>query len=340
MSAGSPYRTDIAIIGAGPVGLFAIFQCGMLGMKCHVIDALADIGGQCTALYPEKPIFDVAGFPRVEAHSLIARLEQQAAPFDPVYHLNQQVSGLEQTAEGWKLTTSKGVEINAKAVIIAAGAGAFGPNRPPLEGIEAYEGTSVFYAVRRREDFAGRRIVIAGGGDSAVDWALSLQDVAARIMVVHRRDKFRAMPESISRMKALADQDRLDIVTPFQLHALEGDSSRIHGVIVADLDGNERRLEADTLLAFFGLSNDLGPLRDWQLDLDRSQIKVDPSRAETSRPGIFAIGDVSAYPGKLKLIVNGFGEAATAAHTAHSYVFPDKALHFEYSTTKGLPGAA
>tara|TARA_Y200000002_G_scaffold232593_2_gene192034 strand:+ start:2097 stop:3164 length:1068 start_codon:yes stop_codon:yes gene_type:complete len=333
-------NTDVIIIGAGPVGLYAIFQCGMLGMKTVVIDALDDIGGQCTALYPEKPIYDVAGFPNIESAHLIARLEQQSAPFHPEYHLGQQVTGLEKTDTGWTVTTGKGLTVSAKAIIIAAGAGAFGPNRPPLDGIEDYEGSSVFYAVRRREDFAGRRIVIAGGGDSAIDWALSLQEVAARISIVHRRAKFRAMPDSVAKMERLADDDRLDLVTPFQLHGLEGKNGQLQSVIVQSMEGEEKHIPADILLPFFGLSTDLGPLKEWGLSFDRSHIKIDQSTCETDLEGIFAIGDVATYPGKLKLIVNGFGEAATAAHKAHSYVFPDKALHFEYSTTKGLPGAA
>lgn len=335
-----PMEADVAVIGAGPVGLFSVFQCGMLGMRCAVIDALPDIGGQCTALYPEKPIFDIAGFPRVEAASLIAQLEQQAAPFAPAYHLHQQVTDLTRTAdERWLLTTSRGTRLLVKTVFIAAGAGAFGPNRPPLDGIEAYEGQSVFYAVRRREDFAGRRIVIAGGGDSAVDWALSLQGVAARVIVVHRRDKFRAMPEPVNQLRKLAAEDRLDLVTPYQLHALEGDGSRLSAVVLRSLDGEQKTVPADVLLPFFGLSTDLGPIRDWDLALERQHIAVDPASCQTSQPGIFAIGDVATYPGKLKLIVNGFGEAATAAHAAYARVFPGQALHFEYSTNKGVPDA-
>ncbi|MBV6633581.1 MAG: NAD(P)/FAD-dependent oxidoreductase [Alphaproteobacteria bacterium] len=340
MNATPIQTTDVTIIGAGPVGLYAIFQCGMLGMKIEVVDALPEIGGQCTALYPEKPIYDVAGFPEVAAADLIEQLEQQAAPFNPNYHLNQSVTGLEEIEGGYRITTAKDTVIETKAIIIAAGAGAFGPNRPPLAGIEDYEGSAVFYAVRRRDDLKGKRIVIAGGGDSAVDWALSLHEIAKRVTVIHRRDKFRAIPDNVAKMRALAEADKLDLVIPYQLHALDGDGTNLNQVILKSMDGDEKVIEADTLLPFFGLATDLGPLKDWGIAFEKSQITIAPSTGETSKPGIFAVGDVATYPGKLKLIVNGFGEAATAAHNAYAKVFPGQALHFEYSTTKGVPGAA
>jgi thioredoxin reductase (NADPH) len=223
--------------------------------------------------------------------------------------------------------------------VIAAGAGAFGPNRPPLAGIKAFEARSVFYLVRRREDFRGRRVVIAGGGDSAVDWALSLAEVAERVMVVHRRAKFRASPQSAARLQTLAEDGRIELVIPYQLHAIEGAGGQLSAVIVADLAGRTRRLAADCLLPFFGLATDLGPLAAWRLDLDHNRIRVDPATCATSRPGIFAIGDIAAYPGKLKLILSGFAEAALAAHAIHPLVHPGEALHFEYSTMKGVPGS-
>ncbi|HVJ52400.1 MAG TPA: NAD(P)/FAD-dependent oxidoreductase [Aliidongia sp.] len=332
------HETDVAIIGAGPVGLFAIFECGMLRMRCHVVDALEAVGGQCAALYPEKPIFDIPGYPEIGAQALIDRLAEQARPFAPSFHLGQQVERLEALpGGGFELATSAGTVIRAKGVILAAGAGAFGPNRPPLDGIESYEGTSIFYLVTRREAFRGQRVVIAGGGDSAVDWALSLADVAARVMVVHRRPKFRAAPESAARLQALADESRIDLVVPYQLDGLEGDAGKLSAVIVADLDGAKRRLDADVLLPFFGLSMSLGPIAEWGLGLDKHHIAVDPATAATSRPGIFAIGDVATYPGKLKLILTGFAEAAQAAHAVHPFVHPGEALHFEYSTSKGVP---
>ncbi|TQV76182.1 NAD(P)/FAD-dependent oxidoreductase [Denitrobaculum tricleocarpae] len=330
--------TDVAIIGAGPVGLFAVFECGMLKMRCHVIDSLEGIGGQCTALYPEKPIYDIPGYPCVHAAELIDQLEIQAAPFDPVFHLDQQVDGLTRREDGqWLLQTSKGTRIAARAVVIAAGAGAFGPNRPPLEGLKDYEGKSVFYMVRRREDMRGKRVVVAGGGDSAVDWALSLAEVAEKVYVVHRRDRFRAAPESVDRLHALAETDKLDLVVPYQLSGLEGSDGQLSAVRVSTLDGEERVLEADVLLPFYGLLPSLGPIADWGLSAERNHILVDPASSETNHPGIFAIGDISTYKGKLKLILTGFSEAAMAAHAIHPLVYPDRELHFEYSTSKGVP---
>ncbi len=339
-------QTDVAIVGAGPVGLFAVFECGMLGLKCHLIDTLEALGGQCLALYPEKPIYDIPGMPKVMAGELIARLAEQAAPFQPVMHLGQQVVSLTPVGTpsnaAWRLETSGGTEIEARAVILAAGAGAFGPNRPPLAHIEDYEGRSVFYMVSRREDFRDRRVVIAGGGDSALDWVLSLAAVARKIYVVHRRAKFRGAPESVARMKALAEggpeADRVvEIVVPYALHALEGRDGMLEAVVVSTLKGETRRLEADALLPFFGLSMDLGPIADWGLALDRHHIVVDPATCETGRAGIFAIGDIASYSGKLKLILSGFSEAAMAAHAIYKRVHPERELHWEYSTTKGVP---
>jgi thioredoxin reductase (NADPH) len=333
---GAP-QVDAIIIGAGPVGLFAVFQLGMLGIKAHVIDALDEVGGQCTALYPEKPIYDIPGFPTVDAGDLVTALEAQAAPFHPVYHLGRRVEAVSGDAEsGFTLTTSKGETLACKVILIAAGPGAFGPNRPPLEGLEDFEGKSVFYLVKRREDFRGKRIVIGGGGDSAVDWAVSLAPIAEKVFVVHRRDKFRAAPESVRQLHELAGSGAIDLVTPFQLSGLEGSDGQLTGVAVKDLDGNEKMLEADRLLPFYGLANSLGPIADWGLDLHRHQIAVERSTCETNRPGIYAIGDVADYPGKLKLILQGFADAAGAAHAAYHRVFPDQALHFEHSTTKGV----
>ena len=338
MPTGHTHQTDVVIVGAGPVGLFAVFECGMVRLHCHVIDVLDDAGGQCTALYPEKPIYDIPGFPRIEAAELVVRLKAQAAAFRPVYHLGEQVQALEALTGGfWRVTTSRGTVLQAKAVIIAAGVGAFGPNRPPLSGIEAFEGKSVFYYVTQRENFRGKRVVIAGGGDSAVDWALSLAEIARRVSVIHRRDKFRAAPESEAQLKALARAGKVELVVPYQLHGLEGAGGQLKAVTVATLDGATRRIEADALLPFFGLSMSLGPIAEWSLALQHNQVAIDASTTVTSKPGIFAIGDVVTYPGKLKLILTGFAEAAIAARSAYALVHPETPLHFEYSTMSGVP---
>ena len=331
---------DVAIIGAGPVGLFAVFQFGMLGMKAHVVDTLDMAGGQCAALYPEKPIYDIPGYPRIDAAELVGKLSEQAAPFDPVYHLGQQVVALNKVEDGGRLRleTSAGTLIDARVVVIAAGAGAFGPNRPPLPGIEDYEGKCVHYMVLRRQNFAGKRVVVAGGGDSAVDWAISLSEVADKVSIVHRRAKFRAAPESVNRLHALADEGRIDLVVPYQLAGLEGDGKVLDAIVVADLDGNRRRLEADVLLPFYGLSMSLGPIADWGLDVEHHHVAVDQSTCLTNIDRVFAIGDIATYPGKQKLILTGFAEAAAAAHAAWPMVFEGQELHFEYSTTRGLPG--
>lgn len=336
-----PTETDVCIVGAGPVGLFQVFECGMLRMRCVVVDALDAIGGQCIALYPEKPIYDIPAHPAISGAGLIEALIAQAAPFRPDYRLGRQAVSLGREPDGrLRVGTSAGEEILARAVVIAAGAGAFGPNRPPLPGLAAYEGRSVFYAVQRREDFRGKRVVIAGGGDSAVDWALSLAEVAAAVRLVHRRAKFRAAPESVARLEALAAAGRVELVVPYQLAGLIGAEGRLAAVEVATLRGEKRVLEADALLCFFGLAADLGPIARWGLALERNHIRVDPATCATSIPGVFAIGDVATYPGKLKLILQGFAEAAVAAHAIHPLVFPDRALHFEYSTTKGIPALA
>ena len=333
-------ETDVLIVGAGPVGLFAVFELGMLKIRSLVVDALDEVGGQCTALYPEKPIYDIPAYPKVLAGDLITHLEEQARPFEPVYRLGERVDAVQRLdAGGFRVETSAGRKIVCTAILIAAGSGAFGPNRPPLPGIEDYEGKGVFYMVKRREDFRGKSIVIAGGGDSALDWTLSLAELAERIYVVHRRDKFRAAPESVTRMRELAEDGKVvELVIPYQLHGLEGSDGHLEAVVVRSLKGEERRLEADVLLPFFGLSMNLGPIAEWGLNLERNLITVEPSTCMTSETGIYAIGDIAHYAGKLKLILCGFSEAAMAAHAIFPLVHPGEALHWEYSTTKGVPG--
>ncbi len=331
-------KTDIAIIGAGPVGLFCVFECGMLDMRCAVLDALDAPGGQCIALYPEKPIYDIPGYPEISAGELVEKLLAQARPFQPAFHLGEPVMSLVQTAAGFRLITAKGVAVDAGAVIIAAGVGAFGPNRPPLANLARFEASgTVQYLVKRRDDFAGKRVVIAGGGDSAVDWALSLHSIARSLAVVHRRDKFRAAPESERRLRALAAAGHVELIVPYQLDALEGAGGKLEAVIVKSLDGKTRHLPADVLLPFYGLAQDLGPIAGFGLNLERNLIAVDPATSATSAKGVFAVGDIVTYPGKLKLILSGFAEAAAAAHAARAYLRPSEAFHFEYSTTRGVP---
>lgn len=327
---------DVLVIGAGPVGLFSVFQAGMLGMKCAVIDSLEAIGGQCTALYPEKPIYDIPGFKEVSGEDLIQNLSEQNKAFEPQYLLNQYVLDLKKEGDFFIAKTSDDKIIKSKIVLIAAGAGSFVPNRPPLDNIEEYEGKSIFYMVKSREDFKGKKIAIAGGGDSAVDWAVNLADIAEKIYLIHRRNKFRAQDASMEKVKWLDSQGKIEMVTPYQLKALKGENGDLKQVIVADLDGNEKALDADVMLPFFGLATDLGPIKSWGLDFETFHLKVDQQNSQTNIEGIYAVGDVATYPGKVKLILIGFSEVALALHHAYPKVFDGKALHFEYSTSKGV----
>ena len=333
---------DVAIIGAGPVGLFTIFACGMQKLHCHVLEVLPHIGGQCGALYPEKPIYDIPGFPYITAAGLIENLSAQAAPFHPTYHLGHQVTHVQAIGgghRGFQITTHQGLQLKVGAVIIAGGVGGFGPNQPPLKDLEAFEGKSVFYSLLNKSSLQGKRVVIAGGGDSAVDWTLALAGVAQHISVVHRRDKFRASPESVSQLEHLHTTGKIDLVIPYQLHELEGDiaEGRLHAVHVESLDGQKKRLPADVLLPFYGLSMNLGPILEWGLSLENNGIHVEPASTQTNHPGIFAVGDMAHYPGKLKLILTGFAEAAVAAHSCRTWIYPDEVRHFNYSTTTGIP---
>ena len=331
------YKTDIVIIGAGPAGLFAIFEAGMLKMQCRVIDTLESVGGQCNALYPEKPIYDIPAHPKILATDLIDKLEEQAKPFNPIFHLNQRVEKIETLPDQTlKITTSKNIIIESKAIIIAAGCGAFGPNRPPLSNIEQFEGKSIFYMIKNRSDFVGKKIAIAGGGDSAVDWAISLSEIAAKVFVIHRRDKFRCAPESASKLKQLADAGKIEMVVPYQLDSLEGEGANLQKVIVKDFAGNFKTIEANVLLPFYGLAMELGPIANWGLNLHKNHIEVLPSTMQTNIAGIYAIGDIANYQNKLKLILSGFAEAATACHDIYKLVHPQTPLHFEYSTSKGV----
>jgi thioredoxin reductase (NADPH) len=337
----SALQTDVVIIGAGPVGLFGVFECGMLRIRCHVVDTLREVGGQCSALYPEKPIYDIPGCPEIGAAQLVANLVRQAEPFAPVYHLGRTVERLEQQPGGRiRVLVSGGEAIDCAAVVIAGGGGSLVPNRPPLQGIEAYEGRHVMYSVSDVQSLAGRDVVIAGGGDSAVDWAGALLGIARRIMVVHRRPKFRAAPASVDRMMMAVDDGRIELVVPYQLSGLQGVDGRLQAVMVADEAGATRVLEADALLAFFGIASSLGAIGQWGLELHQQQIAVAPHSCETSIPGVYAVGDIAGYRGKLKLILTGFAEAAAAAHSIFARVHPGEVLHMEHSTNIGVPALA
>jgi len=329
-------KTDVVIVGAGPAGLFAVFELGLLDIKCHLIDILPKIGGQCAELYPEKPIYDIPGFPVVSGQGLVENLALQIQPFHPTYHLGEMVESLEVlgTAEhpGFRIRTDAGTHLEAKVIIIAAGGGSFQPKKPPIPNIDAYENKSVFYAVRKVEQFRDRRVVIVGGGDSALDWVLNLHPVARRITLIHRRDAFRAAPHSVNAMRALVAEKKMDFVLG-QVTGLKGVGAQLAALTVRKEDGEHVDIESDALLPFFGLTMKLGPIADWGLNLHENLIPTDTEKFETNVPGIFAIGDIITYPGKLKLILSGFHEGALAAQRAHHYVYPDKKLVFQYTTS-------
>jgi thioredoxin reductase (NADPH) len=327
-----PIRTDMVIIGAGPVGLFAVFEAGLLNIKCHLIDNLGQAGGQCIELYPDKPIFDIPAVQRGTGEELTDLLMAQIEPFEPTFHFDQQAESLERLADGrWRLVTSTGQVFEAPVIVIAAGAGSFVPRRLPLPGAEALEGSSLFYAVRRMEDFRGKRLLIAGGGDSALDWTLALQPLAELLALVHRRDDFRAAPDSVSRMRELLDAGKIDLHIG-QIAALHSQGDRLEGVTIKSPKG-EAEVACDTLLAFYGLKMELGPLADWGLGLERNLIQVETEAFETNQPGLFAIGDIITYPGKLKLILSGFHEAALMCQKAFRYCYPETKLVFRYTTS-------
>ena len=299
--------TDVAIVGAGPVGLFAVFELGLLDIKCHLIDILPKPGGQCAELYPEKPIYDIPGFPIITGQELVDNLMKQIHPFGPKFHLGEMVERLEVlgTAEHplFRVGTDAETTIEAKAVIIAAGGGSFQPKKPPIAGLDAYENTSVFYSVRKMEHFRGRRVVIVGGGDLALDWVLNLHPVASRITLIHRRDAFRAAPHSVNAMRALVEAGKMDFVLG-QVTAVKGEDGQLSALTVRRENGEVYDLACDDLLPFFGLTMKLGPIADWGLNLHENLVPTDTEKFETSTPGIFAVGDINTYPGKLKLILS------------------------------------
>jgi len=325
-------KTDALIVGAGPVGLFAVFELGLLDIKAHVVDILDRPGGQCAELYPEKPIYDVPGIVVVTGQELTDRLMEQIKPFGAEFHFRQRVDTLERLDGGFRLTTDIGTVFECKVLVIAAGGGSFTPKRPPLPGIERYEGTSVFYSVRKMDSLRGRDVLIVGGGDSALDWTLNLQPVAKSLTLLHRRSEFRAAPASVQKMLALVE--RGDITFKLgQVTELHGEDGKLTSVTVKGADGATFEQKADVMMPFFGLTMKLGPVADWGLDLEENLIPVDTAKFETSEPRIFAIGDINTYPGKLKLILSGFHEVALMSQKAHRYVYPDKRLVFQYTTS-------
>jgi thioredoxin reductase (NADPH) len=326
-------KTDVLIIGAGPCGLFAVFELGLLDIKAHLVDILDKAGGQCAELYPEKPIYDIPALPIVSGQGLTDLLMKQIAPFKPTFHLGEMVESIERIGEPlFRITTDQGKTFEAKLIVVAAGGGSFQPKRPPVPGIEAYEGTSVFYAVRKMDRFRDKRLLIVGGGDSALDWTLNLAPVASRVTLMHRRDQFRAAPDSVNKMRALVAEGKIDL-TLGQVTALEGESGVLRAALAKPDKGEPFRVECDAMLPFFGLTMKLGPVANWGLNVAEDVIPVDTAAFETNVPGIFAIGDISTYPGKIKLILCGFHEAALMAQKAYHYVFPDKRLVFQYTTS-------
>jgi thioredoxin reductase (NADPH) len=325
-------KTDVLIIGAGPVGLFAVFELGLLDINAHLVDILDKVGGQCAELYPEKPIYDIPGIPLITGHGLTEALMQQIKPFGPTFHLGEMVTAIENIGDPlFRITTDAGKAFECKAVVIAAGGGSFQPKRPPIPGIEPYEEKSVFYAVRKMENFRGKRLLVVGGGDSALDWTLNLQPIAKRLTLVHRRDDFRGAPDSVNKMRALVAAGAMDLKIG-QVSGLEGADGVLTAAAIKGKDAVEH-VECDAMLPFFGLTMKLGPVADWGLEMDDELIKVNTGTFETNKVGLFAIGDINTYPGKLKLILSGFHEAALMAQKAHHYVHPDKRLVFQYTTS-------
>ncbi len=325
-------RTDVIIVGAGPVGLFAVFELGLLGLRCHVLDILDRPGGQCAELYPEKPIYDIPAHAVITGEQLVERLMEQIEPFEPVLELGQMVESLSKTPEGdWMIGTDAGLKIAAPVVVIACGGGCFQPKRPRIERIEDYEGRSVFYSVRKMENFRDRNILIVGGGDSALDWCFALLDTAKSLTLVHRRAEFRAAPDSVSRLERLI-ADKAVTFHLGQIKELTGEDGRLVSVRGEGKDG-AFEIPCDVMLPFFGLTVKLGPLADWGINLDNNRVTVDQETYATSHPGIYAIGDIVTYPGKLKLILSGFHEAALMAHAAFKYVHPDERLIFQHTSS-------
>ncbi len=330
-------KTDVVIVGAGPCGLFQVFELGLLGLKAEVVDSIRQPGGQCTELYPDKPIYDIPAVPVCTGQELTDALLKQIEPFSPGMHLGQEVQVLRREDDDtFFLETSKGTQFNAKAVVIAAGVGSFQPRPLRVPQVEAYEDKTVHYRVRDPKLFHRKRLVILGGGDSALDWVLELADSAERITLVHRRDEYRAMPDSVAKMKKLVADGRMDEITSAKAKELRGDNGQVTSIVIAPREGDEVEVDADHVLVFFGLAPKLGPIADWGLDINRKTLNVDTEKFETSEPGVYAVGDINYYPGKKKLILCGFHEAALAAFAIKQRIEPDRKVHVQYTTTSPI----
>ena len=332
-----PIETDAIIVGAGPVGLFQVFELGLLEIKAHVIDSLAYPGGQCIELYPDKPIYDIPAVPVCTGKELTDSLLKQIAPFGATFHFGQEVSTVERQDDGrFYVETSRGTRFLTKTIFIAAGVGAFQPKLLRVEGLDQFNDTQLFYRVKSPADFAGKHVVVVGGGDSALDWALNFvvdgPNKAESVILIHRRDGFKAAPASVAKMKALCDAHEMQFIVG-QVTGYVGKDGRLVGAKVTGADGVTRVVPLDVLLVFFGLSPKLGPIAEWGLDIERKQLRVDTEKFSTNTPGIFAVGDINTYPGKKKLILSGFHECALAAFGAAPIIFPDKRIHLQYTTT-------
>lgn len=326
----------VAVIGGGPAGLFSVFTLGMLGFRAVLFDRLSVLGGQCN-LYPDKPIYDIPGYPHIFAKELIDKLAEQINPFQPTFCLNQMVHGVERKGKKFQIKTDSNVCHTADAIIIAAGIGAFSHKKPPLPGVDQFENNQIFYSVTDKMKFKDKHVMIAGGGDSAADWIIELSQIAKRVTVVHRRDNFRCHPSSGRQIMELHEQGKIDLHIPYQLHDLMCTQKKMQGVRLRHMQTqNIKDIHCDFLLPFFGLSADLKPLKNLECEFHKNAVPVNSENMMTSQDGIFAIGDIAYYPGKLKLIMNGFGEAATCAYGIRKYVYPHQDFHFEYSTNSGV----
>lgn len=328
--------TDICIIGAGPVGLFTVFECGLLKMRCHLVDSLAQVGGQLTEIYPKKPIYDIPGFPSVLAGDLIDGLMKQIEPFNPTFTLGQRVEKLEKLEDGSFLVhTNKGETIACKAVAIAAGLGCFEPRKPNAKNLEQFEGKGVEYMVLNPEDFRNKKVVLAGGGDSALDWAIYLSDIAQSLTLVHRSKEFRGAPDSVEKVFKLHESEKINLVLDSNIIAVHGDDT-LKSVEIEAKDKSTSLIDADYFIPLFGLSPKLGPIAEWGLNIDKNAIEVNTYDYSTNIPGIYAIGDINTYPGKLKLILCGFHEGTLMAQSAFKYMYPNEKLSFKYTTVNGV----